>query len=208
MKQRGTPGDGSPDEHPYEDSQGRPMGVIPDAGETMDQAREEERQSRARMPAALRMVDSVVRVVMVVMIVVLVVAVGANVFGRFVLGNSLPASQELARFLFIWVIFLGAALAHLHNEHIAVSMFVDRLPRAVRRWAVVVSELIILLICVALLLSAVRVMSISPGTSALLNIPLTWVNFSVPLAAAMMAAVTSYRIVVAVRALQQREVAP
>lgn len=182
------------------------MGLVPVATDNMAEVRAEERASRARMPGAFRVLDSVIRALLVALLVVLVVTVGANVFSRFVLNSSLPASQELARFLFIWVIFLGAALAHLHNEHIAVSLVVDRLPRAARRWVVALGELVILLICVALLLSAVEVMSISPGTSALLGVPLGLVNFSVPLSAGLMAVVSVYRLVVAVRAPRELEV--
>lgn len=192
-------GDGDPDPTPTEERPHRPAGWELETFEDPERAAAEEHEWHVHLPLFFRVIDSVVKTVMVVFLVVLLIAVGANVFGRFVLNTSLPASAELARFLFIWVIFLGAALAHLHNEHIAVTVFVERLSPAVQRWVVVLQELIILVVVVALLLSAAQVMSIDPGTSALLNVPLQWVNFSVPFSAGLMALITVYRIAVAVR---------
>lgn len=177
----------------------RPMGLELDALGTGDQVAAEEQERHAHLPGALRLLDTVVNVVMVVLLVVLVVSVAANVGGRFTGWWSLPAAGEIARFLFIWVIFLGAALAHVHSEHISVSLFVERLPHGMQRAAVVLQELVILVVVVALLLSARQVMAISPGSSPLLDVPLQLVNFAVPFCAALMGLITVYRIVLALR---------
>ena len=177
----------------------RPLGFELEGAGTGDVIAEEERRLHDALPVFFKVIDTVVKTVMVILLVVLVGAVGVNVFGRFVLDQSMPGSDELSRFLFIWVIFLGAALAHLHNEHIAVSLLVERLPHRAQRVMVVVQELVILVVVVALLISATEVMAISPGESPLLKVPLQLINFSVPFCAALMALVTLYRIAVALR---------
>jgi TRAP-type C4-dicarboxylate transport system permease small subunit len=182
-----------------EDLPQRPAGPELEALQGRADAVEAEREPFRHMPAVFRLIDAVLKTVMAVLLLVLVVAVGANVFGRFVLNQSLAGSDELARFLFIWVIFLGAALAHLHNEHIAVGILTDRLRPSVQRWFVVVQELVILVVVIALLMGAAEVLSIDPGTSALLDVPLVIVNFAVPFAAGLMGMVTLYRLGVALR---------
>lgn len=177
----------------------RPTGLELDALGTGDEVAREEQERHAHLPRVFRLLDTVLKVVMVVLLVVLLVAVGANVFGRFVLNQSLPATAEMARFLFIWVIFLGAALAHLHNEHIAVTLFVERLPRSVQRVVVVLQEIVILVVVLFLLIGAQQVLVLSPGTSPLLNVPLRLISFSVPFSAAIMGAISLYRIGVALR---------
>lgn len=154
-----------------------------------------DKETLAALPAFFRVLDLIFKTVMVAMLVVLVVSVGTNVFGRFVLDSSLAVSDQLARFLFVWVIFLGAALAHLHREHIEVDFLVQRVPPIVRRALVVVQELLILVLVVALLLGAREVLATSPGTMPLLGIPYNWMNFSVPVAAAVMGLVSIYRLV-------------
>ena len=183
----------------------RPMGLELDGLGTGDEVAREEQERHDHLPRFFRILDSVLKTVMVAMLVVLLVAVGANVFGRFVLNSSLPATDELSRFLFIWVIFLGAALAHLHNEHIAVTLFVERMPRALQRWVVVLQEVIILVVIVALLVGAQQVLVLSPGSSPLLNVPLRLISFSVPFSAAVMGLITVYRIAVALRPSTRRE---
>lgn len=197
------PGDG--DHLVHDEDPHRPIGLELDALEDVDAVAAQERGWHEHLPVFFRVVDTVVKTVMVVLLVALLLAVGANVFGRFVLNQSLPSSAELARFLFIWVIFLGAALAHLHNEHIAVTLLTDRLRPSTRRWFVVLQELIILVVVVALLLSALEVMAISPGDSPLLGVPLAVVNFSVPFSAGLMAVITLYRIAKALRPAPDQE---
>jgi TRAP-type C4-dicarboxylate transport system permease small subunit len=184
------------------------MGRIPErdehVGTTLDVGNTEEFIARDRevvgtLPVFFRVLDTVLTVVMVVLLSVLVVSVGANVFGRFVLDNSLAISDELARFLFVWVIFLGAALAHLHREHIAVDLLVAKLPASLQRAAAVVQELLVLVLMVALLVGAREVLATAPGKFPLLGLPYNWMNIAVPTSAVVMGLVTVYRIAVAVR---------
>lgn len=53
-------------------------------------------------------------------------------------------TEELARFLFVWIVFLGAATLIEGNEHIRIAILIDRLPLAVSRMIRVVSNLLIL----------------------------------------------------------------
>lgn len=191
-----TPGGAGAPDH---SSLHRPQGLELDALGTGDEVAREEQERHDQLPRVFRLLDTVLKIVMVVLLVVLLVAVGANVFGRFVLNQSLPATAEMARFLFIWVIFIGAALAHLHNEHIAVTLFVERLPRPLQRAVVVLQEVVILVVVLFLLIGAQQVLVLSPGSSPLLNVPLRLISFSVPFSAALMGLISLYRIGVALR---------
>ena len=209
MAHSGATRSGGDDPPPHEPGPGpstgddahRPTGLDLDALETREQIAAEERERHGALPVAFRLLDSVINVVMVVLLVALVVSVAINVSGRVTGWWSVPAAGEIARFIFIWVIFLGAALAHLHNEHIAVSLLVERLPRRGEQIVVVLQELTILVVAVALLLSARQVMAISPGSSPLLDVPLQLINFAVPFCAVLMALITIYRIAVGLRAI-------
>ena len=53
-------------------------------------------------------------------------------------------TEELARFLFVWIVFLGAATLIEGNEHIRIAILIDRLPLVVSRIIRVVSNLLIL----------------------------------------------------------------
>lgn len=172
----------------------------------LEEQEQAEHEWHEHLPLPFRILDTVVKTVMVVLLAALIVAVGANVFGRYVLSESIAGSDEMARFLFIWVIFLGAALAHLHREHIAVELVVERLPAGWQRVTTVVQELVVLGVVLALLYSSTQVLAISAGSSALLDVPLWLINISVPVCAGLMALITLYRIVVALRPTSAQEV--
>lgn len=76
---------------------------------------------------------------------VIVIIMFAQVFFRYVLNNSLSWSEEIVRFLFIWLTFLGAALNIRDKWHIGVDFFITLLPK---RWShkVLLFDLIIMLI--------------------------------------------------------------
>ena len=51
----------------------------------------------------------------------------ANVVGRYVFTKSIFYSEELARFLFVWVVFLGAAIIIKDKGHVAVTFLSEKL---------------------------------------------------------------------------------
>lgn len=58
---------------------------------------------------------------------VMSLAVFVNVVLRYGFGNGLPASEELSRLLFVWMVFIGAAAAYPAGEHMAFTSLVGLL---------------------------------------------------------------------------------
>ena len=63
-----------------------------------------------------------------------IVVVTAQVVWRYAFNNSLVWTEELSRYLFVWMTFQGAALAGKESSHIRVALLVDCLPAKLRRW--------------------------------------------------------------------------
>jgi TRAP-type C4-dicarboxylate transport system permease small subunit len=63
--------------------------------------------------------------------IVLVASVCVQVFMRYVLDMPSPRLFELAIYAFIWIIYLGAALACRYNQHVRFDILYQRLPRKV-----------------------------------------------------------------------------
>ncbi len=74
---------------------------------------------------------------LVLVLSTMVAAIGAQVVARYVFNTPFSWSEELARYLFLWVVFLGASQAMRRHEHIAVGLMVDRLPFRVRQLVIV-----------------------------------------------------------------------
>lgn len=69
------------------------------------------------------------RVIVCILFVAMVLVVFANVIGRYYLDTSLAWSEEVSRFMLVWLVFLGAVLAYEKDEHLGLDILVKRLPR-------------------------------------------------------------------------------
>lgn len=76
------------------------------------------------------------------LMVLMVSCLGAQVFFRFVLNASLTWSEELSRFAFIWLVYMGAVLGAKERIHIRVTAFHRLLPAAARGWVIPAADLL------------------------------------------------------------------
>ncbi|KJS23062.1 MAG: hypothetical protein VR72_02450 [Clostridiaceae bacterium BRH_c20a] len=65
---------------------------------------------------------------------VMVVVIFLQVFFRFVIKASLPWSEELARYIMAWAVFIGASIAAKEGAHIGIDSIVSRLPKKVEQY--------------------------------------------------------------------------
>jgi TRAP-type C4-dicarboxylate transport system permease small subunit len=62
----------------------------------------------------------------------LIMSVAIEVFSRYVLNAPLPKFFELSIYSFVWIIYLGAALAKRYNQHIRFDIFYRKFSRRTR----------------------------------------------------------------------------
>ena len=83
-----------------------------------------------------RLLDHYCRLLSVIMaacLAVMVVMVFGNVVLRYGLNSGITASEELSRWLFLWVIFLGATVAVRERSHMGMDMVLMALPPMLQR---------------------------------------------------------------------------
>jgi TRAP-type C4-dicarboxylate transport system permease small subunit len=139
------------------------------------------------MTKLLQALDRVLDGITILLLIVLLLVVGAQILTRYVLNYSLFWSEELARYLFIYLVFIGSAIVLRRNGHIQVSVFVERLPFGVRRGLAIVSDLLLLSFTVIVLIHGVRLAAMvwTVPTAAML-IPWTLVYLGIVLGMAAM----------------------
>ncbi|TVP97347.1 MAG: TRAP transporter small permease [Roseinatronobacter sp.] len=97
-------------------------------------------------------------------------------------------TEEVARFLIIWLTFLGAALAWHQGRHIAVTFLVDFLPKAPRRTMQIAALVVTCSFAVALTWLGVTYMEMSSfQRSPALRIQMTYIYAVIPLSAVLIA---------------------
>ena len=74
-------------------------------------------------------VNTVTEYIVSALLVLMVVVVFLQVIFRFVLHASLPWSEELSRYILVWLSFLGAAIGVRRGAHIGVEVVVSLFPK-------------------------------------------------------------------------------
>jgi TRAP-type C4-dicarboxylate transport system permease small subunit len=85
-----------------------------------------------------------IKVVLGVLLSAMIMLVFMNVIFRYFLNNAIAWSEEISRFMMIWVSFLGANIAFVKNEHLGLDLLVRALPKKAAQALVVVADLLVL----------------------------------------------------------------
>lgn len=88
--------------------------------------------------------ERTVEYLMALALAIMVALVFGNVVMRYLFNSGFAAAEEVARLMFVWLIFLGAILALRRHGHLGVAMLQARLPRPLRRACAVLSHLLML----------------------------------------------------------------
>ena len=130
-------------------------------------------------------IDKILGMVLAVLMAVMVVNVLWQVFTRYVVGVPSSFTDELARYLLIWIGILGAAYVSGKKMHIAIDLVPSRLtPRARARLSVFVNLIVILFAVTVLVLGGARLVYITlllEQNSPALQIPLGGVYTIIPI---------------------------
>ena len=106
--------------------------------------------SRPRSPRPVPLAAAsaaALRVAMAACMAVMAAAVFVNVVLRYGFGTGIAASEELARLLFVWMVFIGATLAYPAGEHMAFTSLLQALrgrPALLGGMAVLIRGLVVL----------------------------------------------------------------
>jgi TRAP-type transport system small permease protein len=99
------------------------------------------------MAAVERLVDlycSLLKVAIAICLAVMVVLVFTNVTLRYLFNSGIPTSEELSRWLLVWLTFLGAIVALRQHAHLGVDTLVRALPPLGKKICFIASYLLML----------------------------------------------------------------
>lgn len=136
---------------------------------------------------ALGGIESITEWTITILIGAMVLNIAGGVFFRYVLGNSLYWTEELGRYLMIWAGLLGAVIAMKGDEHVGISMAVERFPPRIRRWLSLMARLVVsIFLAVILAKSFVQLSSLSIQRSSAMEIPMIVPYLSVTVSVLLM----------------------
>ena len=129
-------------------------------------------------------------------------AVCLQVLMRFMGLTGIDGLEEVPRYLFVWLVMIGAASAMQRGQHTVLDYFVNLLgPRGRALVLVLTNAVGIFLFAYLIKLSLVLVPNAQLQTSAGLGLPLGWVYAAIPIGSALIILPMLRTILVALRSL-------
>lgn len=135
----------------------------------------------------LNAVEFVIRKIIGILMALMVAVMFYQVILRYVFNSSNIWSEEITRYMFVYVSLLGSFVAVRRNSHLKVDFFVGLLKGNVYRYFTIITSIGVLLFLIYLCplsfkLSMDTMKSVSPG----LNLPMGYVYLAVPIGSVLM----------------------
>lgn len=151
------------------------------------------------MKKVLKWLDNYLEMsICIILMSAMTLLVFVQVIMRYVFQNSLSWSEELARYLFIWLIYIGISYGCKIMKHIKIDAGLKLFPKKMRPLIVVLGDLLVLGFAIyivitgyELILMQVRLHKVSPA----LQLPLQYVN-AAPVAGFALAAVRQIQTII------------
>ena len=109
----------------------------------------------------------------------------ANVLARYFFNNPIQWAEELARYAFIWVVFLGAVVCTKRKRHITIDILLPVLPARATAWVRVVADLCTLGVALVIVYYGTKLTAAATQITATLQVPHYVVYVVVPVSAAL-----------------------
>jgi len=143
----------------------------------------------------------------VVIFLILIFATTIEVIWRYILHHSLPWAFELSTYSFVWVIFLGAALAKRYQRHIRCDILFKKLPRRAQLISEIFFDSLVNVILLIVIVPSIRyAFWCYPIKASALRIPWTYLLLVYPLFVLLLFIHNSYWIYSFIRELLGKKV--
>jgi TRAP-type C4-dicarboxylate transport system permease small subunit len=127
----------------------------------------------------LKGIDWLVRgleVLLVILLASMAIMVFGNVVLRYGFNSGILVSEEMSRYFFVWLTFIGAVVTFRENAHLGVESLVQRFGRNGRLICMVLSDIIILLCMAAFFWGTWKQYPINASmTAPVVGISMNWI---------------------------------
>lgn len=140
------------------------------------------------MNKLLNLVEGLLDKLLITLFLAMVVAIVWQVIARYFFASPTIWSEELARFLVVWVTMLGSAYVLEHGGHVAVTVFVDMMPEPWQRFFSWLRDLVIIAMAGGLTYYGYGfAVSGARRTSTGLGLQMSYAYAAIPIGAALIA---------------------
>ena len=134
--------------------------------------------------------DRVFRIVLALLMALMVICVTWQIVSRYAMSNPSPWTEELARFILIWIGLLGGSYAYHVKMHLGLDLIRTKLsPVALRYHEIFVHLVVIVFSATVLVAGGLRIVHMTTELkqySAALGVPMSYVYSSLPISGVML----------------------
>ncbi|HYE11802.1 MAG TPA: TRAP transporter small permease [Patescibacteria group bacterium] len=106
----------------------------------------------------------------------------AQVLSRYIVGSPLTWSEELGRYIFVWMSFLGMSVAVRQGSHIALDILVKKLKGVSQKLLMFINNCLVLFFGVCLTISGFKLVELGmKQKSPTLQLPMQFVYIVIPI---------------------------
>jgi TRAP-type C4-dicarboxylate transport system permease small subunit len=139
------------------------------------------------MTRVLTVLESLVAAILALIALLVIYQVAS----RYLLGNPPSWTEELARYLQVWLVLLAAPICLARGMHLSVDYLTPKLPAGPRFFVRTVVLVLIALFSVVLMVYGARLLRVASfQVSPALGISMIWPYLAVPVSGALMALVS------------------
>jgi TRAP-type C4-dicarboxylate transport system permease small subunit len=149
---------------------------------------------------------AVAKALIVVISIVMIVVTLAQVVFRYVVAAPLPWSEELARYCFVWIVFLGGAVGLSRGIHLGVDLFVNTLPARLRRRIDALTSALIAGFAVTVIYASLPVLSMNMfQRSPALGVQMSYIYLAIPVSMGLIFLICAERVLKFLFSRQEQE---
>ncbi len=139
-------------------------------------------QTERRHTIVLSILLTIAKLSVIAISVLMVVVTLAQVIFRYVIEAPLPWSEELARYCFVWIVFLGGAIGLSRGIHLGVDLFVNLLPARLKTAIEALSCALIACFAATVVYASYPVINMNMfQRSPALGVQMSWIYIAIPL---------------------------
>lgn len=152
----------------------------------------------------IQMLEKLEEIILVTMFIAMVLIIFIQVIMRYAFNSSLSWSEELGKFLFVWLSWLGISIGAKRGEHIKITMFLEKLSEKKLHIINIVSEIIVLSICAVTAFYGIKlVISEQNVFYAGIKISMSWGYLAVVVGCIMMMIRSIYFILISAKNIRE-----
>ena len=101
--------------------------------------------------------DNLEEFIIIPLIFAMSIIIFIQVIARYVFQNSLTWSEELARYLFVWLVYFSVSFTARRQKHIRIDAAINLYPKKLRPYVEILSEVIVLAFSIFIAVTGVTV---------------------------------------------------